>query len=160
MKYIPFALFVLAIIGYVIWSYRRSSKKGIDRHYGLEPGDSVKHMWSADFDTQISAAAKVGVAATGLLFGQIATLRPRGVSVALSERDLVVLMVELEDRKVERLAFRPGDGLRIEVLGQGSRRIQGGPSRVMRFTALDERSLQVLIHESAEPILLAWAARA
>lgn len=159
MEYLGLAAFAFAVVGYIGWSYRRSTRKGVDRHFGLQPGDRVRYGWPAEFDMSISAAAKVGVAAAGLLFGQLATLRPKGVTVALSQGGRLVLMVELENRKVERLAFGPDDGLAIDVLGKGGRRIQGGPSRIMRFTTRDGRMLQVLIHESAEPILMAWARR-
>ena len=159
MEYVTLGVFVAIVVGYVVWSYRRSGKGGIARHYGLEPGDSVRAWWSADFDSKISTAEKVGVAAAGLLLGGVATVRPRGVSVAISERDLLVLMVEGKDGKVSRHAFVPSDGLRVEFLGPGERRVQGGPSQILRLTAPDGRALQLAIHESARPHLEQWAAK-
>ena len=157
MKFIPFLLFVIGVVTYIVWKSRGSGPRGQARHFGLPKGDSVRYCWSCEFDSEISTASRVGVAAAGLLFGGIARLRARGASVALSKRGHLAIVVETEDDGVERLRFRC-DGLRIDVLGPGSRKIQKGPSLIVRFTSPKGKSLRLLMHESAGPLLLQWAA--
>ncbi len=158
MRFFPFVLFIVAVVAYVLWKYRQSGSSGQAAHFGLPEGDGVKYYWSCDFDTDISTTAKVGVAAVGLLFGSIAQLRPMGASVAISTQGLLAMVVEAEDGDVMRLLFRQSEGLRIEVLGPGSRKMQGGPSVVVRFTSAEGKSLQLLMHDSAPALLDQWAA--
>lgn len=160
MKAIPVLLFAIGVVIYIVWKYRGTSSGGQAKHFGLPAGDGVKYWWSCDFDTEISTAAKVSVAAAGLLFGAIASLRPMGASVAISKQGRLAMVVETEDEDVERLLFTPQDGLRIEVLGPGSRKIQGGPSVIVRFTSTEGKSLLLMMHESAGLHLPQWASAA
>jgi hypothetical protein len=158
VEYLFFLLFIGLVGGYIVWKYRGMGAGGLARHYGLPAGDGVQYGWSCDFHTEISTAAKAGVAAAGLLLGGIATLRPLGASVALSTQGRLAMVVETEGGGVLRLLFNRGEGLRVEILGPGPRKIQGGPSVIVRFTSADERSLQLLMHHSAASYLQAWTA--
>jgi hypothetical protein len=121
--------------------------------------------WSAELATEISMAQRAGAAALGLLAGAvvgrvgIVTLRPRGITFVLTDRDRLVMHIENEDRSTTLTAFRPGDGLGITVLGDGKKRLQGGPTKLIRLSKSDAPSIDMLVHGSAEQPLVTWAAR-
>ncbi len=156
---------VLVVGWYFLYAKRGGGQGAVERHFQLDPGERCLAYWSAELATEISTLEKAGVAALGLLAGAlvggvgIVTVRPRGLSMVLTSQARLVLMLENEDGSVARAAFRPGEGLAIEVVGDGQKKLQGGATKVLRLNRPGTPPVDVLVHHSAEAPLLAWAAR-
>ncbi len=160
----------LAILGFMVWYFvlrhrGSSGKAGMHRHFGLDEGENATMYWSAEFATPISTGDKVAAAAMGLIAGAlvggvgIGTARPRGVSLVLTDRQRLAMCIENEDGSTSLCAFRPTDGLAITSMGRGNKRLQGGPTNILRLSRADGSGfVDILIHHSAQQPLLAWAA--
>ncbi|MCH9687548.1 MAG: hypothetical protein K0V04_39305 [Deltaproteobacteria bacterium] len=160
----------LAIIGFMVWYFvlrhrGAGGQAGLHRHFGLEEGENATMYWSAEFATPIRTGDKIATAAMGLIAGAlvggvgIATARPRGVSLVLTDRQRLVMCIENQDGSTSLCAFRPTDGLEVNSMGRGNKRLQGGPTDILRLSRADGSGfVDILIHHSAQQPLLAWAA--
>jgi hypothetical protein len=158
----PMAGFVVlivfgGIVGYFVYrKYGKMSRGGMSRHYGFDGSESVKYVWSAEFDTDISVASRVGVAILGLALGGIGTVRRMGVGIAISNTNRLGLVIEGENGQVRRAVFTSKDPVYITVVGDSPSTVQGGSGKIVRLALQDQEALQVRIHDSAVPLLLAW----
>lgn len=159
-------LVVVGVIGvfYLVRHLRGGGAGAVNRHFGLAPGEQMTMYWSAEFATDISTAERLGTAALGLLAGAalggigIATLRARGISLCLTNRDRLAIQFENEDDTTTLVTFDRGT-LDIASLGDGAKKLQGGPTKIMRLSRPGVHPIDMLIHHSAEAPLTTWAAR-
>lgn len=160
---IPLLVVGFFVGAYYLHSYLTGGGQGrVDRHFKLAPGEKSSAFWSAEFATKITFGQQAGNAALGLLAGAmvgslgIATLRPRGISLVLTNRQRLVLCIENENGKYSLFHFQPGQ-VGIRVLGDGGKKMQGGASVVIRFEAPSFPPVDMRAHHSAGPLLEQWA---
>jgi hypothetical protein len=154
-------LLVLGVGAYFVYrSYAKMAGARLEKHIGLDAGESVAKLWVGQIDIDISVAESVSTAAAGLLagalLGGIVTASVPAVTLLLTDRGRLVLITERPDGTANRVVFASPSELRVEPLGPGARRIQGGPSVMLELTPSDGSPLRILLHESARPGLGAW----
>ena len=117
---VAFVVFVIG--GYYVWHFTGGGARKWAKHFGLDPDERVDGYWPAEFDTKISGVERAVVGAAGLALGSIATVRARGVAIALTTKNRIALVVENEDGKVTRLHYSPGE-LAIEFVGPADTKV-------------------------------------
>ena len=157
---------ILAIVGIAIYYFyfaRTGGSQGrVDKHFGLQPGETSTAYWSAKFATEIPFGSQAATVALGLLAGAmvgslaITSLRPRGISLVLTSFHRLVLCIENEDGTIGLFSFQPGE-LAVTILGDGGRKMQSQASLLIRLEQAGVPPIDMRVHHSAGPLLQQWS---
>lgn len=156
---IPVVVVAAIAIYYVVFYARGGGAGWMQRAFGLQPGEQVWRMYVAYFDPEVSLGEQASVAALGLLFGTVATVRGKQVQVGMTSGQRVIF--GFQEGGGEPVPFGPDSRPQIEDLGPGKGQLTGTggqePTRIVRFTFGDGDSFRMLVPTSGAEQLVAWS---
>ncbi len=157
---IPVVVVAAIAIWYVVFYARGGGAGWMQRAFGLAQGEQIYRMYPAQFDPEVSFAEQAGVAAVGLLFGSIATVRGKTLHLVMTSHNRVIFGFQ-EGAQGDPVPFGPDQRPGIEVVGESPVRLSG-PSgseaaSVLRFSTGDGGSFRLLVAASGAQQLVAWS---
>ena len=160
---VVFVAFAAGVIFYIYRSYAKMGSGARERWWNLPPGERLVHEVFGEANIQISTGERVATAAAGAVAGAllggigVATVHAPGVNFATTSAGRLHVRLWRDDTHFESRAYARGQ-VTLHVAGPGSRKVQGGPSVIVRAEPRDGTPpFEALIHEGYVPLLASWA---
>jgi hypothetical protein len=148
-----FAAFAGCVVFYIIRQYAKMGSGARERWWKLPPGEKLVHEIFGEANIAITTGERVATAAAGVVAGAllggigVATVHAPGVNFAITTTNRLHVRLWQDDKQYESRSYHHGQ-VGVRVIGPGSRKVQGGPSVVVRVEPRDgTRPFEALIHE-------------
>ena len=158
-----FVAFAGGVVFYIARQYAKMGTGARNRWWNLPPGETLVHEIFGEANIAITTGERVATAAAGVVAGAllggigVATVHAPGVNFAITSANRLHVRLWQDDKQYESRSYYHGQ-VGVRIIGPGSRKVNGGPSVVVRVEPRDgTRPFEALIHEGYAPLFAAFA---